>query len=57
MSLNIVSFTPSRYDPSMLSLERQQQLAEWGFTGIRLGSMWSGIEPEEGRVSTIRFSF
>jgi len=39
------------YDPSMLSPERQQQLAEWGFTGIRLGSMWSGIEPEEGKVN------
>eukprot|EP00090_Calanus_glacialis_P022185 TRINITY_DN34234_c0_g1_i1.p1 TRINITY_DN34234_c0_g1~~TRINITY_DN34234_c0_g1_i1.p1 ORF type:complete len:569 (-),score=125.49 TRINITY_DN34234_c0_g1_i1:70-1554(-) len=26
-------------------------MAEWGFNAIRLGSMWSGIEPEEGVVN------
>ena len=40
----------ARYDPGMLSPERHQQLAEWGFNAIRLGSMWSGVEPVEGQV-------
>ena len=34
----------------MLSPERHQQLKEWGFNAIRLGSMWSGVEPVEGQV-------
>ena len=24
-----------------------RQLAEWGFTAVRLGAMWTGVEPEE----------
>ena len=24
-----------------------RQLAEWGFTAVRLGAMWTGLEPEE----------
>ena len=43
----------ARYDPGMLSPERHQQLAEWGFNAIRLGSMWSGVEPVEGQVVII----
>ena len=35
----------------MLSPERHQQLREWGFNAIRLGSMWSGVEPVEGQVN------
>ena len=35
----------------MLSPERHQQLKEWGFNAIRLGSMWSGVEPVEGQVN------
>jgi len=31
----------------MLDENRHKQLAEWGFTSIRLGTMWTGIEPEE----------
>ena len=25
-------------------------MAEWGFNAVRLGSMWSGVEPAEGMV-------
>ena len=34
----------------MLDPVRQQQMADWGFNSMRLGSMWSGVEPEEGMV-------
>ena len=41
----------------MLSPERHQQLKEWGFNAIRLGSMWSGVEPVEGQVVVTASSF
>lgn len=28
-----------------------QQLKDWGFNGIRLGVMWTGVEPKEGEYS------
>ena len=34
----------------MLDPERQKQLGDWGFNAIRLGAMWSGVEPTEGNV-------
>ena len=34
----------------MLDPVRHQQMAEWGFNAVRLGSMWSGVEPAEGVV-------
>ena len=37
----------------MVEAERQQQLGDWGFTAVRLGSMWSGVEPVEGEVSDL----
>jgi len=39
------------YDWAMLDPARHQQMAEWGFNAIRLGSMWSGVEPQEGVVN------
>ena len=39
------------YDPDMLSPERHQQLGDWGFNAIRLGTMWSGVEPEENMIN------
>ena len=45
------NMTVVRYDPKMLEADRQEQLADWGFTAVRLGSMWSGVEPLEGEVS------
>ena len=39
------------YDPKMLDPERQRQLGEWGFNAIRLGAMWTGLEPEEGAIN------
>merc|ERR550532_969856 len=35
------------FDPKMRSPERHQQMADWGFTAVRLGAMWTGFEPEE----------
>ena len=39
------------YDTEMLNSERQRQLGEWGFNAIRLGAMWSGVEPEQGHIN------
>jgi len=36
------------YDERMRDPARHKQIAEWGFTAVRLGAMWSGLEPEEG---------
>ena len=35
----------------MLDPERQKQMGDWGFNAIRLGAMWSGVEPSEGQVA------
>ena len=32
-----------------------QQLADWGFNVIRLGTMWSGVEPAENQVNITPF--
>merc|ERR1712131_419018 len=39
------------YDPKMLNPERQKQMGDWGFNAIRLGAMWSGVEPSEGQIN------
>ena len=41
----------------MLDPERQRQLGEWGFNAIRLGAMWSGVEPEQGQVNNKNLFF
>jgi len=30
---------------------RIKQMAQWGFNAVRLGMMWSGVEPEEGKIN------
>ena len=32
----------------MLNEKHLGELEDWGFNLVRLGSMWSGMEPEEG---------
>jgi len=39
------------YDPIMLDPQHLKQLGEWGFNAIRLGTMWSGVEPNEGQIN------
>lgn len=39
------------YDSKIQDPARQQQLKDWGFNNVRLGMMWSGLEPEEGQVN------
>ena len=36
------------YDPKMLDPKRQSTLAEAGFNVVRLGAMWTGVQPEQG---------
>ena len=46
---SVIKFFPW-YDPKMLDPERHKQMGEWGFNAVRLGTMWSGVEPEQGQV-------
>jgi len=39
------------YDTKLLDPKRQEQLEDWGFNSVRLGMMWTGFEPEEGKVN------
>jgi len=39
------------YDPKIRDPVRQQQLQDWGFNNVRLGMMWSGLEPAEGYIN------
>jgi len=47
---SVIKFFPW-YDPKMLDPERHKQMGEWGFNAVRLGTMWSGVEPEEGQIN------
>ncbi len=54
--------TPNRYDPHLLLPERQDQLRELGFNVVRLGAMWTGVEPRRGQrnmtyVNVLKVSF
>jgi len=40
------------YDPAFLDPARHQQLVDWGFNALRLGAMWTGVEPAEGEINT-----
>ncbi len=37
-----------RYDAKLLGETRQRQLRDFGFNVIRLGAMWTGVEPQRG---------
>jgi hypothetical protein len=39
------------YDPKLLDPERQRQIADLGFNVVRLGAMWTGVEPEEDQFN------
>ena len=39
------------YHERMLDDFHQAELESWGFNALRLGTMWSGIEPEEGQYN------
>ena len=35
------------YDPKLLDRDRQKQISDLGFNVVRLGAMWTGVEPLE----------
>lgn len=39
------------YDRQILNETKLQYYRKWGFNVIRLGTMWSGLEPEEGKFN------
>lgn len=39
------------YDPAMLDPYRHAELAQSGFNVVRLGAMWTGVEPIEGQIN------
>eukprot|EP00058_Branchiostoma_floridae_P015168 XP_002600656.1 hypothetical protein BRAFLDRAFT_102437 [Branchiostoma floridae] len=41
----------TRYPAQMLNQSRLDELQSWGFNSVRLGMMWAGTEPQEGRYN------
>ena len=39
------------FDEKILDPKRQQEIADLGINVIRLGAMWTGVEPEEGKTN------
>ena len=39
------------YEPQVLNPQRIKDTADFGFNVIRLGAMWAGVEPEEGKIN------
>ena len=39
------------YDHKMLNTTRHEQLSNLGFNVVRLGTMWTGVEPHEGQIN------
>ncbi|XP_078583548.1 endoglycoceramidase-like [Branchiostoma floridae x Branchiostoma japonicum] len=39
------------YPAQMLNQSRLDELQSWGFNALRLGMMWAGAEPQEGRYN------
>ncbi|XP_066291353.1 endoglycoceramidase-like isoform X1 [Branchiostoma lanceolatum] len=39
------------YPAQMLNQSRLDELQSWGFNAVRLGMMWAGTEPQEGRFN------
>ena len=48
---NSVRKEPPWFDDAILNKTRLKRYREWGFNVVRLGAMWSGFEPEEGRFN------
>ena len=36
------------YPPVLLEVDNIKEMSSWGFNTIRLGVMWSGVEPQQG---------
>ena len=39
------------YPQQMSNLSLVKHYKEWGFNAVRLGTMWSGVEPEQGKYN------
>ena len=46
--VNFVKKDPPWYHEPLLEPSYARDLATWGLTVVRLGTMWSGLEPREG---------
>jgi len=46
--VNFVAKRPPWYHPPLLEPTYAKHLADWGLNVVRLGIMWSGLEPTEG---------
>ena len=49
--VNSVDTSPPWYHSYLLDDTRLQQLQDWGMNVVRLGTMWSGIEPSENNFN------
>ena len=50
--VNFVRKEPPWYHEALLEPDHARDLAAWGLTVVRLGTMWSGVEPREGVYDT-----
>ena len=48
---NSVTKQPPWYSQDMLNDTKLDLYKSWGFNVVRLGVMWAGVEPEEGRIN------
>ena len=46
--VNFVRKEPPWYHPALLEPQYARDLSAWGLRVVRLGTMWSGVEPREG---------
>ncbi|XP_064650980.1 endoglycoceramidase-like [Lineus longissimus] len=46
--VNSVLKQPPWYDAQILNETRLKYFKEWGFNAVRLGTMWTGVEPSRG---------
>jgi hypothetical protein len=49
--INSVIKSDPWYDPKLLNPDRQKQISDLGFNVVRLGAMWTGVEPQEGNFN------
>ena len=45
--VNFVRKEPPWYHEALLEPDHARDLAAWGLTVVRLGTMWSGVEPRQ----------
>ena len=51
--VNFVRKEPPWYHEALLEPSYARDLATWGLTVVRLGTMWSGVEPDQGQVKYV----